>query len=899
MVASFEEVRRPAFVLAFGCVVAVAPGLCRADAISDAAAALNRGDLPTAERLLREDLRVHPAAPAVLSLLGVVLDEEKKFQEADGVYARALALPHPSPGLLNNYGNHLSATGDTHRAQLTYEKVLQLEPAHPNANAQLARIDIEEKDYRGAMVHLDRLPREAAGSPAAALLRLQALYGLKRTADANALLKQLEEQGQSDPQWTFSLGLALAAADQFAPAEALFSRTLDAAPTNVDVLYNLGLAASRAGDRERALTVFEAAQKQRPDDVDLLYNLGALCAEMDRKEAAVAWLVQAARLDPQRADVQLLLAHTSADLGFGRDSLAAWDRYVQLKPNDDVAKRERAFEAANLGYYDESIAALKQYLQKHPDDAVAHYDLGAANLLGNPDEALRQFDRALVLKPDLVAALTERGLLEYQRNELPAALKDLQTANQLQSDNPVILDRLSQTYLLAGRVPDAVTASRKAAQLAPNDRQILLHYGLSLARSGNTAEAKQVMSRVREVKTSSQRNGGLVQFLSQTPQERYTDFRAKVEGAARENPSDMNAQMEYLRLLLDDGKFDEAAAVARRMEELNASSAMLFKAGDALLRAEQFPVAKEVLARAVSVEPTGSARLDLALATARVNGAAAGLQVLDAVPVDGRHAEFWVAEAKMLDAAGQTPAALHAIETAAAETPATPDVAREVTAFLVEHDRATEALQSADQAARSAPDNPNLQLIKVIALQLAAKPADATRLLSEIEHRWPEWSFPWLIEAIVLNGKEKYPGPRRASNAAITLGAQDAQAYACLAEATLHSVPEQIEAADAAITKALELDPEDPWSHVLAGRIDVQKKDHLAAIEQAGTAVKLAPELAATHAALAEAYRAAGQEQKAMAEDGEAQRLRGAATKPGDGNAELSSRLLRVLAVSN
>ena len=115
----------------------------------------------------------------------------------------------------------------------------------------------------------------------------------------------------------------------------------------------------------------------------------------------------------------------------------------------------------------------------------------------------------------------------------------------------------------------------------------------------------------------------------------------------------------------------------------------------------------------------------------------------------------------------------------------------------------------------------------------------------------------------------------------------------------MHSAPEQIEAADAAIAKALELDPDDPWSRVLAANIDVRRKEYPAAIEQAGLAVKLAPQMAEAHAALAAAYEAASQPQKAAAEGGEAQRLQGASPGSTDGTTELSSRLLRVLAVPN
>src|ERR1700733_6195451 len=76
-----------------------------------------RGDLAPAETVLQGILQRTPNDVAALGLLGAVLDGEKKYQEAESAYHGALKLAPNNTSLLNNYGNHLLATGDVAAAR--------------------------------------------------------------------------------------------------------------------------------------------------------------------------------------------------------------------------------------------------------------------------------------------------------------------------------------------------------------------------------------------------------------------------------------------------------------------------------------------------------------------------------------------------------------------------------------------------------------------------------------------------------------------------------------------------------------------------------------------------------------------------------------------------------------
>jgi len=140
-----------------------------------AAGDLKQGDFSGAEQLLRPALREHPDDSSALGLMGVVLDAQKRYDEAEGFYERALKLDPRSPALLNNLGNHYLEKEDMVRAQEAYLKVVAVDPSHPNANLHLAQMSVAAKKGDAALRYLGRLPAATQAEPGVELLRAQAL----------------------------------------------------------------------------------------------------------------------------------------------------------------------------------------------------------------------------------------------------------------------------------------------------------------------------------------------------------------------------------------------------------------------------------------------------------------------------------------------------------------------------------------------------------------------------------------------------------------------------------------------------------------------------------------------------------------------------------------------------
>ena len=628
------------------------------EAVEKAVAAMQAGDLPSAEQTLRSELRAHPNEGPALEVLAAVLDQEKKYGEADPVYRRALAVEPRSPSLLNNYGNHLISTGRTKEAQAALAKVLAIDPRNPNALLQVARIALEQHQPAEASRCLTRLPAEINDRPDVLLLRMLTAYELHRTAEGDALLSRLADAAKGDAGHNVEIGEALSAAGLYDKAETFFARALELAPDRFEALYDLGLAAAHAGHHDRAREVLGQAMEKQPDNADVLYDLAAIDMQTNRAEDALELLGRARRIAPNHPDAIALLARAAAQVGYFGDAVKAWDDYLKLRPRDAVARRERAFDEMAIPENEQqAMADLQAYARAHPDDPIGQYELGAAQSAKAPEQAIREVTRALSLKPDFSSAHLLRGLLIYRQGDTASALPDFEKASKEDPGNAIILGRLGQAYIALDRASDALPVLQKAARIAPDNAAVQLQLGRALSVAGKSEEARTAFARYRELnarEAQSPHRAGLVDFLSLSPQEQFARYRAGVERTVAKDPNNAEAQVRYLGLLLGDGKTAEAEAVSAKIAALQPGPALLEDAARQLLDAGQYSTARDLLRKQ---DAAPELTLDVAIATAHLDGPAAALTILDRIPAGARTGDYYLARIQFQDESPETIAA--------------------------------------------------------------------------------------------------------------------------------------------------------------------------------------------------------------------------------------------------
>jgi len=869
-------------VLSFAFILLVSlSGLAQSqvsDSVYDrAAAAFQTGKMAEAEETLRSILRSSPGDVRALGMLGVVLDAQKRFDEAERCYTQALRLAPGSAALHNNMGNHYLAKGLQERARASFQRVVSLDPHHPNANLHLAQMSVDAKEGQGALRFLDRLPAAEQMTPAAQLLRAQALYLAGKKERSEALLTELVKQASGDSRLAFSIGMIFVKWERFEQAEKAFNEALEAAPANLDVLYNLALAAMRAGHLDRAEQVFEAALRRRADDVDCLVGLAQVYAQRGKDELAAGCLVKAERLAPDRLDVLLLLAHTSEKLGFYGDTASAYDRYLKLRPDDDTARRERGFALVRSGKLKGGLPDLEWYVQKHPDEVDGLYKLALAEITFERDKALERLTKALQVDPKHLPARYARAALYYEAGQAAEAMEDLKHILRQTPDHALALDLLGQCHLLLEQPAEAVKVLGRAAELAPKDSRILIHYSRALRRAGRKDEAEAMLVRFKQIGPDPGRQrarAGLFDYLSLSPAQQRAQNVTALQRSIAANPEDVGLKVRLGKALLAQGDTAAALVIFDTVAGKTSDGKILSDCGVALLEYEQYEAARRFLeAAAGSPSSTGEVRLDLAIAVSHIAGETPALEVLDNVPPDHRKGDYYLLRAQLLDSLGRVKEAAEALNRAFRAAPTRADLYFQAALFLIKHEQFEQAEQLLQQAKSFVPEVPELMLTHAIVLELTKEPEKAKQVLSRMQSRWPEWDVPYLLHGIILEARLFSEEAKAMLETAIALGARDPAAYFYLALATLHATPDDTEGVKKAILEAVRLSPEDPFIRSLAGRNALTRKDYAAAIEHLNVALRHKPDLIEARYALSAAYRGTGNHEQSKAELEKAQQL--------------------------
>ena len=856
--------------------------------------AFQQGHYAEAEKTARALVRDNPRDARSLGLLGIILDAQRKYDQAEGFYLQALRLAPDSASLHNNLGNHYLAQSNMGRAHAQYLKVVELEPGHPNANLQLAEMSIKAKDGNSALKYLSHLPESALSQSAPGLLRAQALHLAGRTEQAEQILDKIAQQAGNDPRVSFSAGMVDASWKRYSEAEQAFGQALKADPASFDIQYNLGLAALNARDFQRALNMFQAAYRQKPDDPDVLLNLARAWSSAGRDDRAIVLLVKAMKVTPNRPDVLITAAETADRLGFYVDAASALEKYLKVRPGDNVARREYGFALVRTAKLDEGVSVLRAYVSRHPKDPKGLYELGVGESVRDENQAIAHLNAALALDPSLTDARYARAVLFAEQRKYELSIGDLREVLKSQPKNTNALYSLGDDLLMDSRPAEAANVLGRAADLAPNDPKILLRYSRALLRAGNPSEAQAVMARFQAVKPSgsgSRPNAGLFDYLSLTPRQQHERYMGNLRHKVQLNPNDVKSLAQLAGALLAEGQTTEAVEDYKKILPLTNNPKILAGCGRELLNAGQYGLAREFLASAMKQEsPSGEAavddlRLDLTFAIFHGEGAAAALAELDQTPASFRHGDYYLLRAQILDSMGKEAEAAADLNRGISASPTRANLYFQAALFLIKHGEYRQTIRLLELSKRAAPDDPDLMLVQAITYELLQRFKESQNVLAKIQSRWPEWSQPYLIDGIILQNQFKQKEAKQKLETAIALGANDPKAYFYLASASLDSDPPDLKGAAQAISKGLEIAPRDAKMQWLAGKVSLAEKHYEESVDHLQTAARLDPGLVEAHETLRATYLAMGERVKSLAESKEIVRLKQmeAAKKPPQG----------------
>jgi tetratricopeptide (TPR) repeat protein len=283
---------------------------------------------------LRAAIASRPRFAGAHCNLGVLLHEQRKYEEAKQEYREALRLKPAYAKVHGNLGLLLMAQGKPAEAEAEYREALRLNPDFPETHSDLGRLLAgqgkaaeAEEEYREALRLKSDLP--AARNGLGILLQ-----GQNKPAEAEKEYREALRLNPDFPEAHDNLGNLLAGQGKPAEAEKEYREALRLRPDYPDAHSNLGKLWYEQGKPAEAEKEFRAALRLRPDYPDAHYNLGVLLSGQGKAAEAEKEYRAALRLHPDYPEAHCNLGHLLRDLGRFREALG------ELRRGDELGSRD-------------------------------------------------------------------------------------------------------------------------------------------------------------------------------------------------------------------------------------------------------------------------------------------------------------------------------------------------------------------------------------------------------------------------------------------------------------------------------------------------------------------------------------------------------------------------------
>ena len=422
--------------------------------VESAYAHLRAGRVAQAEAELRRAIDLRPG-PEALELLGIVLAQQGRPNEALTAFDRAIALK-PTPAARHNRAQALFALGRIAEARTELETAVDAQPdlhaawnllgsvlaAQGDAKAEQAyrralmlRPDHAETHYNLGVYFLERARFDEAIACYRKAIGLRASFFQAHNNLANALracgrgqdaLAHYAQAVQLEPRfaegWS-NYGAALLEAARMDEAVPALERAVALAPQSWNAVSNLGvayLARNRIGE---AIAAQRRALELKPDSAEVLAHLGSALSAIGQWDEAEACYRRAIERAPTFPDAHNNMGMLRAERGDLNGAVASFRRALELKPEFSEATNNLGMLLQEEGRTAEAIEHYRQAMRADPRNARAAYNLGIA-LLGQFQFAEgwalceRRYDTIPQVTPRRhfrVPRLEERGLDRSRR----------------------------------------------------------------------------------------------------------------------------------------------------------------------------------------------------------------------------------------------------------------------------------------------------------------------------------------------------------------------------------------------------------------------------------------------------------------------------------------------------
>ena len=520
--------------------------------------ALSRGDLDDARRTAESALQDGSSAAAAHELLGHISYRQKKNEEAISHFQAASSQGRSGLELTKDWSAALLALGRHSEARELLEKALAQDPSQMDLRYRLAGSYSTQGKWKEAWPHWETAYRQGLRHSGVVLQLARARFAVGQDVEAVELLsgfaattaatdplleagkllfeKALYRQALAPLQkvWqqkpgAYDAGMYLALShyliEHYAESEKALKEIQAVPEASSEYLLLLGSVGARLGKWDEARIALEDATKRFPQRADGYLNLGLFCLERGDRKRAMDLFDKASRLETRGNKVIYTIRSRRnceglrPPEGLSQSDSTREEPYSQLAEQlyarqqsgsalevfmlalESDHRSERAY--AGIGRIcseTDSVPQARAFLEKglelHPQSAAMHFNLGLAfQALGQPNEAVRQFQQAMELRRPRTSPLDwiQLGTAQQAGGDSKEAENSFLKGLSL---DPTLAQghfELGKLYFQQAAYDRAEKSLEKAIQLDPRLLGAYYQYGSGLHAKRKTRKRQNVL----------------------------------------------------------------------------------------------------------------------------------------------------------------------------------------------------------------------------------------------------------------------------------------------------------------------------------------------------------------------------------------------------------------------
>ena len=320
------------------------------------------------------------------------------------------------------------------------------------------------------------------------------------------------------------------------------------------------------------------------------------------KEAAIEFF-NAVQIDPDYAEAHYQLAQSYLKVQQWNPAYQELARTVELQPENYQARLDMADLAIAARDFKRAQEQTDWLLQKRPDDPQVHVTISSLFAgQGTFPTAVQEMQKAVALAPGRSDFYLNLALLQVKNSQPDAAEASFKKAIELDPKAPDASFFLANYYQSRGNLSDAEQQFRNAIAADPRNpefRGALARLYLAEGRKSQAEEYLRQASREFPDNPLGYRMLGDFYYATGDADKATWEYAAIL----REHPKDLQAKKNYIQLLIQKARVDEAQVLDDEILQNNPqdSDALVYR-GQIQMQQNHLSDANSTLATAVKID---------------------------------------------------------------------------------------------------------------------------------------------------------------------------------------------------------------------------------------------------------------------------------------------------------